>query len=387
MTAAERTIPFRNGVLRLATLATLKQSDAWREAFAGKAKDHRFYEIVEETLRQDFEHRYLVYEDGDGKVRGVQPVFFLRQNLVEGMPALRAPVEFVRRFFPAFLTMRTLMIGNAAGSGYLGNCRNSDEAWLASALGETLLPYARSAKASLVVCKDFAPEYRNSLGILSAHGFTRIPSMPVTRLDLTYGSFDDYFAHLSKATRKDLRRKFRRVEQAEPIEMEVVNDVTPFIDEVYPLYLAVHERSSMKFETLTKEFLCALGERMPDRARFMIWRQGGRIIAFTIALVHNGVFYDDYLGLDYRVALDLHLYFVTFRDIIRWCIEQGLTTYVSSPLNYEPKLHLDCLLGPLDLYVLHTSPLLRPIFRRVLPLMAPTRHDPVLHRFPNAHEL
>jgi hypothetical protein len=36
---------------------------------------------------------------------------------------------------------------------------------------------------------------------------------------------------------------------------------------------------------------------------------------------------------------------------------------------------------------MHTSPLLNRIFSRVLPLIEPTRHDPVLHRFPNAHEL
>ncbi|MFL6529383.1 MAG: GNAT family N-acetyltransferase [Chthoniobacterales bacterium] len=384
---AEWTIPFRNGVARVVRLGALKQLDAWRDVLAQKSKDHRFYEIVDETLRQAFDHRYIVYEDHDGVVRGVQPVFFLQQNLIEGVPSLRRAAEFIRRRFPRFLTMRTLMIGNAAGNGHLGAANDDDAAWLASALADTISAYARLAKASLVVFKDFEASARDLLGTLCARGFTRIPSMPVTVLKLNYRSFDEYFASLGKSTRKDLRRKFRRADKAEPLQLEVVNDVTPVVDEVYPLYLAVHERSSMKFETLTKEFLCALGQRMPDKARFLLWRHAGRIVAFTIAVVHNGVFSDDYLGLDYRVALDLHLYFVTFRDIINWCINNGLTTYVSSPLNYEPKLHLDCLLGPLDLYVKHTSPLLNPIFRRILPSMEPTRHDPVLHRFPNAHEL
>lgn len=384
---AECTIPFRDGIARVVRLEAVRQLDAWSEALAQKSKDHRFYEIAEETLRQDFEHRYIVFEDRYGTVRGVQPVFFLRQNLVEGIPALRRTVAFVRRRFPRFLTMRTLMIGAAAGNGHLGAANEEDAAWLATALAETIGEYARRAKASLVVFKDFEASARDLLGQLRAHDFTRIPSMPVTLLKLKYRDFDDYFASLSKATRKDLRRKFRRAEKAESLQLEVVNDVTPMVDEVYPLYLAVHERSSMKFETLTKEFLCALGQRMPDKARFLLWRHAGRVVAFTIALVHNGVFSDDYLGLDYRVALDLHLYFLTFRDIINWCINNGLTTYVSSPLNYEPKLHLDCQLGPLDLYVKHTSPFLNSIFRRILPLMEPTRHDPVLHRFPNAHEL
>ncbi len=105
---------------------------------------------------------------------------------------------------------------------------------------------------------------------------------------------------------------------------------------------------------------------MPERARFFIWRQEGRAIAFSLCLVHNGTIYDEYLGLDYRVAYELNLYFYTLRDIITWALGQGLHSYCSSPLNYDPKLHLGCELVPLDLYVMHTATLLNPLFRRVL---------------------
>jgi predicted N-acyltransferase len=192
---------------------------------------------------------------------------------------------------------------------------------------------------------------------------------------------------LSKATRKDLRRKFRKADRAVKIEMEIVTEIAPFIAEICPLYLAVHERSPLKFETLTKEYFLAIAERMPDRARFFIWRQGGKIVAFSFCLVCGDAIYDECIGLDYSVALDLHLYFYTLRDIISWALQQGLKFYYSNPLNYEPKLHLDCELVPLDLYVRHISGLLNPIFRRVLKYLGPTRHDLVLRRFPNADAL
>jgi hypothetical protein len=93
------------------------------------------------------------------------------------------------------------------------------------------------------------------------------------------------------------------------------------------------------------------------------------------------------IGLDYEVALDLHLYFYTMRDVIRWAIDQKLGSYVSGPLNYDPKLHLGHELAPLDLYVLHTRAFLNPIFRIALKYLEPTRHDPILKKFPNAAEL
>jgi len=296
-------------------------------------------------------------------------------------------VEKIRKRFPRFLTMRLLMVGNAAGEGHLSRSEPSDVAWMAEALGEVLPLFARQSKASLIVFKDFPATYRAALAGLAGGDFTRVPSMPMTQLALAFRDFDHYVTTLGASTRKDLRRKFRKIASADPIGVEVVTDLTPYVDEVYPLYLQVHERSPMKFERLTKAYLSELGSRMPDRVRFFIWRQNGKAIAFSVALVHDGTIYDDYLGLDYGVALDLHLYFYTLRDILSWSMTEGLKRYRSSPLNYQPKLHLGCDLYPLDLYVRHTNPLLNKIFRPVLKLLEPTRHDPVLRRFRNAHEL
>jgi predicted N-acyltransferase len=383
-----RPIQFQHGVLKVVTLAELRNCEAWKRAFENKCKDHRYYEIIEETLQDGFEHHYLLIEDNSGNARAIQPVFFVRQNLVEGVPGkISSMVDRVRKIFPRFLTMRILMVGCAAATGDLAACDEKDERWVANALQTSLSTYARQNKASLVVLKDFPATYRLELETFPRNGYARIPSMPITRLPLPYQNWDEYFRTLSKATRKDLRRKFRKAEHAPKIEMEIVSDIAALIDEIYPLYLAVHERSPFKFETLTKDYFCAIAQRMPERARFFIWRQLDKIVAFSFCLVCHDKIYDECIGLDYSVALDLHLYFYTLRDIISWALEQGLKYYYSNPLNYEPKLHLDCELVPLDLYVVHTNPLLNPIFRRLIKYLGPARHDPVLQRFPNAHQL
>jgi predicted N-acyltransferase len=382
------TIPLPEGVAKIVSRAELQNCDAWKRAFRNKCKDRRYYEIVEETLEGDFEHHYLQLEDDSGNVRAIQPVFFVRQNLVEGVPGkIRSVVDLIRKRFPRFLTMRALMVGCAAGAGDLGACDEGGEAWVAKALSASLRTYARQNGASLVVLKDFRAKYRPALESLSSNGYARIPSMPMTRLPLHYDDWDEYFRTLSKATRKDLRRKFRKAERAPKIDMEVVNDIKPWVDETYPLYLQVHERSPLRFETLTKDYFRAISQRMPERARFFIWRQHDKIVAFSFCLVCEGAIYDECIGLDYGVALDVHLYFYTLRDIISWSLQQRLKYYYSNPLNYEPKLHLDCELVPLDLYVRHTATLLNPIFRRTIKYLGPTRHDPILRRFPNADQL
>ncbi|MGA7772401.1 MAG: GNAT family N-acetyltransferase, partial [Pseudolabrys sp.] len=77
----------------------------------------------------------------------------------------------------------------------------------------------------------------------------------MTKLNIDYRSFDDYMNRaLNSATRTKLRKKFRAAAQAAPIEMSVVGDITPIVNDIYPLYLQVYERSKLHFEKLTKNY-------------------------------------------------------------------------------------------------------------------------------------
>src|SRR5438105_10811186 len=188
-------IPIPQGIVTVVTRNELRNSHAWKRAFQDKCKDHRYYEIVEDTLLQnDFEHHYLLLEDNSGQQSAIQPVFFVRQNLVEGVQGkVRSIVEVIRKIFPRFLTMRVLMVGCAAGAGDLGVSDENDETWIAKTLETGLLKYAQQNKASLVVLKDFPAKYRLALETSRSNGYARIPSMPMTRLPLHYQDWDEYF--------------------------------------------------------------------------------------------------------------------------------------------------------------------------------------------------
>ena len=64
MMQAGSTVPVPGGFARLASRKDLEDSTPWREAFARRCKDYRYYEILEETLHDGFEHHYVVLEDG-----------------------------------------------------------------------------------------------------------------------------------------------------------------------------------------------------------------------------------------------------------------------------------------------------------------------------------
>ena len=145
----------------------------------------------------------------------------------------------------------------------------------------------------------------------------------MTRLNINYPGFDAYMAGvLNSATRRKLRKKFAAAAMAPAIAMSVVDDVTSVIDDIYPLYLQVYNRSKLHFEKLTASFLSSLGRVMPDKVRFFLWRQNGQIVAFTLCMIESDTIYAEDIGLDYSVALELHLYHYAVRDIISWAISQ-----------------------------------------------------------------
>ena len=371
------------------TRADVMRCPRWRRAFASKRKDHRYYEIVEDTIGPGFDYGYFAIRDDCGEVRTVAPFFVTDQDMLAGTGAgVRQAVAQVRRVWPRCMAARTLMIRCTAGEGHLDDPDEMPGREQARLLAAALPHHAARLQASLIVFKEFPATYRADLACVADAGYTRVPSVPMTRLNIDFPSFDDYMVHvLSRKRRQDLRQKFRTAAAAPPIELRVVTDITPEIDDVYPLYVQVFHRSKIHFEELTKDFLCRLGRLMLEKVRFFVWRQQGRVVAFSLCMIQGDDIFAEYLGLDYTIALDLHFYHCAFRDVVSWGIAHGCKTFRSSGLGYDPTLHLGSLLDPVDLYVRHTSKIGNVLLGWLLPLIEPTRRDPVLRRFAIYDEL
>lgn len=360
----------------------LRTCEAWPVAFADQRKDHRYYEIVADTLRDHFDYGYFAIRDASGRVLAIQPYFLLDQDVLEGIRLDRSSlIARIRRRYPHFLKLRTLMLGCTAGEGHLARSAKLTAASVAKALSRGIVAQAYALGAQMIVLKEFPRKARRELACFERAGFGRAPSMPMTTLDIDYDSFDDYMEKaLSARMRRDLRKKFRAAESAN-LEMTVTNNAASFIDEIYPLYLQIYERSSFHFEKLTKDYFRRLGDEMSDKARFFTWYRGNTLMAFALCMVQDDDIYAEYIGLDYAFALDLHLYHTISRDVISWAMAHGYKRFRSSGLNYDPKLHMRHRLDPIDLYVRHVSPVANWIMQLALPWIVPVRYDATLRKF------
>jgi hypothetical protein len=369
--------------------ADLSGCAPWTSTFTDQRKDYRYYEILDDTLWDQFDYRYFAIVDSKGQVRAIQPFFLVDQDILEGLGAERIYwISLIRRVYPRFLKLRALMVGCSAGEAHLAATETLPVDTVAETLSNGIVKQARSLNAQLIVLKEFPSRYRKVLHRFVQCGFARAPSMPMTMLDIGYDSFDTYMVKaLKSSTRRKLRKKLEATAGVSNIRMSVTDDAASFVDEIYPLYLQVFERSKMQFEKLTKDFFRQLGQRMSDKVRFFAWRRGNMLVAFSLCMVQGDSLYAEYVGFDYSVALDLHLYHYVVRDMISWGISRGYKWFRSSGLNYDPKLHMRHRLDPIDLYVRHTSALPNAVFRLALPWIVPVRYDATLKLFPNYREL
>jgi predicted N-acyltransferase len=279
------------------------------------------------------------------------------------------------------------MVGCFAGEGHLAGSATVPSGEMAEILCREIINLATSCRAQLIVLKEFPISYRPVLDCFVRRGFARAPSMPMTALNIEHDDFDAYMQNvLPRSARWQLRKKFKAT-NGESLALTVNDDARNAIDEIYPLYLQVFERSKFRFEKLTADYFRRLGDDMKDKIRFFIWRRGENVVAFSLCMVEGDSLFWEYVGLDYSVALDLHLYYYAIRDMMNWAIANGYKWLRSTGLSYEPKFRMRHDLDPLDLYVRLRSPLPNAIFRLLLPWIVPARYDKTLRRFANYSDL
>jgi hypothetical protein len=93
--------------LSVVSRAELSGCAPWTSTFTDQRKDYRYYEILDDTLRAQFEYRYFAIVDNNGHVRAIQPFFLVDQDILEGLGAERIYwISLVRRFYPRFLKLR-----------------------------------------------------------------------------------------------------------------------------------------------------------------------------------------------------------------------------------------------------------------------------------------
>ncbi|MEI7752747.1 MAG: GNAT family N-acetyltransferase, partial [Candidatus Omnitrophota bacterium] len=236
---------------------------------------------------------------------------------------------------------------------------------------------AASRKISIVAFKDFGLQECEWLDALQTEGYYKFESLPSTEMAVPFRSFDEYVKTLNRASRDGLKRKLKKIDQAVSLPMEIRESLSEDeLEQVHALYTQTLLRhGEMSFEIMTKDFFRRISDNMPNETRYFLWRLDGRIVAFAFCFVSAERMIDYYLGFDYALAYDLHLYFTRFRDLMKWCIENKVPVYEMGNTGYEAKRRLGFGYIRLFVYAKNLHKFINPFFHLLCRCLKPENFD------------
>jgi predicted N-acyltransferase len=286
-----------------------------------------FLKAVEEAVTDPGEYWYaVVYDDSGTPVACACFSSFIVDGALMASSRVQRLVAGIRRVFPRFFRFKLLLCGFpvSTSAGQIAATPDVDWNQLSDELNSIAQQLARSAKASLISFKEFDEELTARLSRLQKRGYRRMDSLVAYVLDTPYASFDEYYERRSKRTRANMRKVFRKAEDAK-LECVCVKGGEETAercgDQVYALYDAVFQQAETKFERLPSDFFGAFARNLPEDARFTFLYEGEKLVSFCCAIAGEQRYHMVYCGIDYERNEALAAYF----NMIYRALEFGLT--------------------------------------------------------------
>jgi hypothetical protein len=316
--------------------------------------------LLQESGIDGFNLRSIVVSKNDAPIL-LLPLFESRFDLstfAEGW--IKRSLKAAGRLVPSIVRPRILGVGLLVGEwSEIGIDPHIDAGLLEAAwnlaLG-ALQTLATELKSDIVAFYNF-----NHHGKLPAEvfkRFNRVQCLPCARLPITFDSLEEYLSRLSRATRKDLRRKMRVSPEVRVIR---TRDISPFLDRIHQLYVETVERCPMAFGVHNRLFLETICERVPG-AEYTLYFVQEELVAFNLLVVKQEAMVDKYFCMDYELGRKYNLYFLSWLENVRYCVEQNIPLYHAGQGAEKTKARLGATSIPSLILFKHR----RPAFDRFL---------------------
>ena len=350
---------------------------AWERLFPGELEGYDYLAAVEASGLEGFRWRYLVVEE-EGRLLAAAPAFLTEYPLDTTLtgPARRV-ADGLRRVAPDALTLRLACIGSpcteTALLGFDPAVTDRDKPQLLRHILAGLEQTAARERCGLLGIKDVA-EGDSDLWTAAAPGYRAIASLPGASLNIDFTNIDAYLERLSTATRKDMRRKLRALDQ---VRIEIRTSIHDVLDRVMALYAETRARAEMALEDLTPAYFQGVLQRLGGRAFCTLYWEGDDLLAVNLLLQDGDTLLDKFFCMSAERGRPLNLYFLSWFTNVRLCLDRGLSHYRSGQAGYENKLRLGSQMTRTSNFFRHRNALLNGGLRLVAPLFAA---DPVAER-------
>jgi predicted N-acyltransferase len=352
----------------------------WNRLFPDELEDWNYYRAIERAGLAGFDWLYFGVRD-DGELRAAVPAFVTDYRLDTTLTgSLRKVTDAIARAFPRLLRQRMLSLGSPVAEvchlGFAPATNRCAQQRLLGALLDKVEEYTKQQHIGMIAVKDAAAAQDEVWEhAVRSHRLRRQPGLPTAVLDVHFAGLDDYLRALGPGTRKDMRRKLRT---GAALRIEWRRDIADILEEIMRLYHSTLENALLQFEELSPDYFSGVLHELGERASCVTYWLDERLVAFNLVLHDDGRLIDKFLGLDYAVAREYNLYFFTWFENVRYCIEHEIPLYQSGQGLHREKLRLGSRLSANWLWYRHRNRVLDFIFVCFERLARLDRHDPEL---------
>ena len=310
--------------------------------------------LLQESGIDGFNLRSIMVFKDDAPIL-LLPLFETRFDLstfVEGWT--KKSLKVAGRLFPSVFQPRILGVGLLVGeSSEIGIDPQIDAGTLNAAFKmafDALQRLSTELKSDIVALYNFSHYGGLPAGVLNT--FHRAKCQSCARMLIDFKSVEEFLARLSRAARKDLRRKMRVAPEVRAIRSR---NISPFLERIYHLYLETVERSPMAFGAHNRLFFEKICERVPG-AEYALYFVREELAAFNLLVVRQEAMVDKNFCMDYELGRKYNLYVLSWLENLRTCVERGIPLYHAGQGVEKTKAHLGAALVPMYLLFKHRQP-------------------------------
>lgn len=319
-----------------------------------------------------------------GRLPGDIPAFSARFDvLTTAEPGFRKRLARwpLFRLWRRWLSLRSRFIGSTV-TEYAWLPDNEDPGELARRIHQTQSPLF-----PLLVIKDLPQDSPLISAAANAwtdafvescveQGFTMVEGQALAWVAIDHASADEYLSRLSRARRRDIRRKLRSRAELD-VEIRATGpglDDPEVIDALYALYADVYAQSETHFDFLERAFFAALLTDPDSGGVLFVYRHEGKLIGWNLCFEYAGKLVDKYMGLAYPQSRDLNLYAVSWFENLEYARVRGLSHYVAGWTDPEVKAQLGAQFSLTRHAVYPRNFLLRALLKRIAGFFESDRH-------------
>ena len=338
--------------------------EEWNALFADELEDWFYYRAVENAGLVGFEWIYLaVFERG--RLRAAVPGFVTEYRLDTTLTGpLKRATKAIAHVAPRLLGIPLVSLGSPVGEichlGFAPDAGESERRRLTDALVARLFDFANERRIGMIAVKD-ASGADDALwsAVCGEAGLRRMPGQATALLDVRFRSLDDYLGSLGPSTRRDMRRKLRA---RDSVRVEWRAEIDDVLDRIMALYRQTLAKAEYTLEELTPAYFAGVMRDPRRRALCATYWLGETLIGFNLVLRNRLTLLDKFFGMDTAAGREHNLYYLSWMENVRYCIEHGLARYQSGQGLEREKLRLGSRLAPNWLWYRHRNRIVDRVF-------------------------